>query len=393
MSAELTAIQPELLTGGEAVAHAMRQIDPDVIPVYPITPQTPIIQTFAKFVADGRASGELVDVESEHSAMSAAIGSALAGARTMTATSSQGLALMAEVVYIAASMRAPIVVALGNRALSGPINIHCDHSDSMLIRDSGVIQLFVENAQEAYDVTLLATRLAEHPDVLLPVFVCLDGFTITHSAEPVSLLPDEDVQRFVGSYRIPSPLLDADEPTTQGPFAMPDYYFELRRSQAAAIRAAAGVLDELCDELESFTGRRYEPLERYRLDDAARALVLMGSSAGTAKDVVDELRDRHLPVGLLRIGAFRPFPTGAVREALHAVPEVAVLDRADSPGGAPPLFAEVAAATQDERTRVRSVVYGLGGRDLHPDDLERVFDSLRDRARGDVDYAGLREAP
>ena len=393
MSAELTAaVQAELLTGGEAVAHAMRQIDPDVVPVYPITPQTPIIQTFAKFVADGRASGELVDVESEHSAMSAAIGSALAGARTMTATSSQGLALMAEVVYIAASMRAPIVVALGNRALSGPINIHCDHSDSMLIRDSGVIQLFVENAQEAYDVTLLATRLAEHPDVLLPVFVCLDGFTITHSAEPVSLLPDEDVQRFVGSYRIPSPLLNADEPTTQGPFAMPDYYFELRRSQAAAIRAAAVVLDELCDELESFTGRRYEPLERYRLDDAARALVLMGSSAGTAKDVVDELRDRHQPVGLLRIGSFRPFPSAAVRDALHAVPDVAVLDRADSPGGAPPLFAEVAAATHDARTRLRSVVYGLGGRDLHPDGIERIFESLRDRALPDVVYAGLRGA-
>ena len=393
MSAELTAVQAELLTGGEAVAHAMRQIDPDVVPVYPITPQTPIIQTFAKLVADGKASTEIVNVESEHSAMSAAIGAALAGGRTMTATSSQGLALMAEVVYIAASMRAPIVVALGNRALSGPINIHCDHSDSMLIRDSGVIQLFVENAQEAYDVTLLATRLAEHPDVLLPVFVCLDGFTITHSAEPVSLLPDEDVQRFVGSYRIPSPLLDADEPTTQGPFAMPDYYFELRRSQAAAIHAAAVVLDELCDELESFTGRRYEPLERYRLDDAARALVLMGSSAGTAKDVVDELRDRHQPVGLLRIGSFRPFPSAAVRDALHAVPDVAVLDRADSPGGAPPLFAEVAAATHDARTRLRSVVYGLGGRDLHPDDLERVFDSLRDRARADVVYAGLRGAP
>jgi pyruvate ferredoxin oxidoreductase alpha subunit len=242
-------------------------------------------------------------------------------------------------------------------------------------------------------VTLLATRLAEHPDVLLPVFVCLDGFTITHSAEPVALLPDEDVQRFVGSYRIPSPLLDADEPTTQGPFAMPDYFYELRRNQAAAICAAAGVLDRLCDELESFTGRRYEPLERYRLDDAARALVLMGSSAGTAKDVVDELRDRHEPVGLLRIGSFRPFLSGDVREALQVVPDVAVLDRADSPGGAPPLFAEVAAATQDARTRLRSVVYGLGGRDLHPHDLEHIFESLRDRARPDVVYAGLRGAP
>jgi pyruvate ferredoxin oxidoreductase alpha subunit len=386
-------IAPErlLLTGGEAVAHAMRQIDPDVVPVYPITPQTPIIQAFAQFVADGRASGELVDVESEHSAMSAAIGSALAGARTMTATSSQGLALMAEVVYIASAMRAPIVTALGNRALSGPINIHCDHSDSMLIRDSGVVQLFVENAQEAYDATILAPRLAEHPDVLLPVFVCLDGFTITHSAEPVELLDDTEVQRFVGDYRIPFPLLDAPQATTQGPFAMPDYYFELKHQQVAAMATAARVLHQIVDELEGFTGRRYEPLERYRLDDAARAIVLMGSSAGTAKDVVDELRDRHQPVGLLRIGSFRPFPVEDVREALHGVAEVAVLDRADSPGGAPPLFAEVAAAN-DGGARLRSVVYGLGGRELHPEDIEGIFESLRERVPATPTYVGLRSA-
>ena len=239
-----------LLTGGEAVAHAMRQIDPDVVPVYPITPQTPIIQTFAKLVADGGAQTEIVNVESEHSAMSAAIGAALAGARTITATSSQGLALMAEVVYIAASMRAPIVMALGNRALSGPINIHCDHSDSMLIRDSGVIQLFAENAQEAYDLTVIAPRLAEHPEVLLPVLVCLDGFTITHSAEPVSLLPDQDVTRFVGPYSVPNTVLDTTSPTTQGPFAMPDYYFELRRQQAAALEAALDVLEEVAAAFE-----------------------------------------------------------------------------------------------------------------------------------------------
>jgi pyruvate ferredoxin oxidoreductase alpha subunit len=386
-------IAPErlLLTGGEAVAHAMRQIDPDVVPVYPITPQTPIIQAFAQFVADGRASGELVDVESEHSAMSAAIGSALAGARTMTATSSQGLALMAEVVYIASAMRAPIVTALGNRALSGPINIHCDHSDSMLIRDSGVVQLFVENAQEAYDATILAPRLAEHPDVLLPVFVCLDGFTITHSAEPVELLDDTEVQRFVGDYRIPFPLLDAPQATTQGPFAMPDYYFELKHQQVAAMTAAGEVLDQLVDELEGLTGRRYEPLERYRLDDAARAIVLMGSSAGTAKDVVDELRNRYQPVGLLRIGSFRPFPAEDVREALHGVAEVAVLDRADSPGGAPPLFAEVAAAN-DGGARLRSVVYGLGGRELHPEDIEGIYESLRERVPATPTYVGLRSA-
>ncbi|MGZ4310458.1 MAG: pyruvate ferredoxin oxidoreductase, partial [Gaiellaceae bacterium] len=293
-----------LLTGGEAVAHAMRQIDPDVVPVYPITPQTPIIQGYAKFVADGRAHGEMVDVESEHSAMSAAIGAALSGARTITATSSQGLALMAEVVYIAAAMRAPIVVALGNRALSGPINIHCDHSDSMLVRDSGVIQLFVENAQEAYDAMLLATRLAEHPDVLLPVFVCQDGFTITHSAEPVELLPDEDAARFVGDYAVPFPLLDVGRPTTQGPFAMPDYYYELRHQQVAAMAAAGPVLEALAAELETLTGRRYGALERYRLDGARRVAVALGSTAGTLKEAVDSLREEGEPAGLVELRSF-----------------------------------------------------------------------------------------
>jgi pyruvate ferredoxin oxidoreductase alpha subunit len=363
----------ELLTGGEAVAHAMRQIDPDVVPVYPITPQTPIIQGFAKFVADGRAHAELVDVESEHSAMSAAIGSALAGARTITATSSQGLALMAEVVYIAASMRAPIVMALGNRALSGPINIHCDHSDAMLIRDSGVVQLFAENAQEAYDLMVIAPRLAEHPDVLLPVLVCLDGFTITHSAEPVSLLADEDVARFVGPYEIPHSLLDTARPTTQGPFAMPDYYYELRTQQAMALEAALAVLPELASEFERLSGRHYGALEAYRLEGADHAVVALGSSAGTAKDVVDDLREEGQAVGLLKIASFRPFPAAAVREALAGVARISVLDRADSPGGAPPLHAEMAAALFGSDVRLDGHVYGLGGRDLHPEDIRAVL--------------------
>jgi pyruvate ferredoxin oxidoreductase alpha subunit len=363
----------DLLTGGEAVAHAMRQIDPDVVPVYPITPQTPIIQGFAKFVADGRAHAELVDVESEHSAMSAAIGSALAGARTITATSSQGLALMAEVVYIAASMRAPIVMALGNRALSGPINIHCDHSDAMLIRDSGVVQLFAENAQEAYDLMVIAPRLAEHPDVLLPVLVCLDGFTITHSAEPVSLLADEDVARFVGPYEIPHSLLDTARPATQGPFAMPDYYYELRTQQAMALEAALTVLPELASEFERLSGRYYGALEAYRLDDAEHAVVALGSSAGTAKDVVDDMREEGQAVGLLKIASFRPFPATAVRKALAGVARVSVLDRADSPGGAPPLHAEMATALFGSDAWLNGHVYGLGGRDLHPEDIRAVF--------------------
>jgi pyruvate ferredoxin oxidoreductase alpha subunit len=376
-------IVPRLLTGGGAVAHAMRQIDPDVVPVYPITPQTPIIQGFARFVADGRAHGEIVDVESEHSAMSAAIGAALAGARTITATSSQGLALMAEVVYLAASMRAPIVMAVGNRALSGPINIHCDHSDSMLIRDSGVVQLFVENAQEAYDAMLLATRVAERPDVLLPVLVCQDGFTITHSAEPVELLPDDQVRRFVGEYRIPQPLLDVARPTTQGPFAMPDYYYELRHQQVAAMDAALRAVDEVGGELEQLTGRRYRTVERYRLDGARRAIVALGSTAGTVKDAVDCLRDEGEPVGLLRIGSFRPFPAAAVADALADVDEAIVLDRADSPGGAPPLHAELAAALYGSGVRLTSHVYGLGGRDLHLQDVRALLG-------GAPRYVGLR---
>jgi pyruvate ferredoxin oxidoreductase alpha subunit len=363
----------QLLTGGEAVAHAMRQIEPDVVPVYPITPQTPIIQKFAAFVADGLAETEIVNVESEHSAMSAAVGAALAGGRTITATSSQGLALMAEVVYIAAAMRAPIVVALGNRALSAPINIHADHSDSMLVRDSGAIQLFAENAQEAYDLMLLATRLAEHPDVLLPVFVCQDGFTITHSAEPVALLEDEAVREFVGDYVVPNVLLDVERPTSQGTFAMPEYYFELRHHLDVAMDAAQDVLPSLAAELSAITGRTYAALEDYRVAGADRVLLALGSTAGTAKDVVDAMREQGEPVGLLRVLSFRPFPSSALRRILSATREAFVLDRAAAPGAAAPLYADVAAALYGSQTALRSHVYGLGGRELDPAGLRRVF--------------------
>ena len=364
---------PRILTGGEAVAEAMRQIDPDVVPVYPITPQTPIIQGFAKFAADGRTHGEIVAVESEHSAMSAAIGAALAGARTITATSSQGLALMAEIVYIAAAMRAPIVMAVGNRALSGPINIHCDHSDSMLVRDSGVIQLFAENAQEAYDLMIMAPRIAERDDVLLPVLICQDGFTITHSAEPVTLVTDEDVRDFVGQYAIPSPLLDTTRATTQGPFAMPDYYYELRHQQSAAMHAAHDAFVDVTSAFAALTGRLYREVEPYELDRAERVVVCLGSTGGTVKDVVDELRADGVPAGLLEIRSFRPFPHEIVRAELADVPHVAILDRADSPGGRPPLYSEVAAALVGANAGLHSYVYGLGGRDLHPQDIAALF--------------------
>jgi pyruvate ferredoxin oxidoreductase alpha subunit len=377
--------EPRLLTGGEAVAHALCQIEPDVVPVYPITPQTPIIQTFSSLVANGAAHTEIVNVESEHSAMSAAIGAALAGARTATATSSQGLALMAEVVYIAASMRAPLTMAVGNRALSGPINIHCDHSDSMLVRDSGVVQLFAENAQEAYDLMVMAPRIAEHPDVCLPVLVCQDGFTITHAAEPVRMLADEDVRAFVGTYRAPvRPLLDAKHPATHGPFAMPDYYFEFRRAQAAALEAAADVVAEVADDFALLSGRVNHAVESYRLDDAESVLVALGSTAGTVKDVVDELRDDGEAVGLLKIRSFRPFPASVMRESIGGRREVIVLDRADSPGGAPPLAAEVAFALAGLNASLHSHVYGLGGRDLHPEAIRQIFHGEASR------YVGVR---
>jgi pyruvate ferredoxin oxidoreductase alpha subunit len=365
--------EPQLLTGGEAVAHALRQIDPDVVPVYPITPQTPIIQTFSSMVADGHAHTEIVNVESEHSAMSAAIGSALAGARTATATSSQGLALMTEVVFIAASMRAPIVMAVGNRALSGPINIHCDHSDSMLVRDSGVIQLFAENAQEAYDLMVMAPRIAEHPDILLPVLVCQDGFTITHASEPVTLLADEEVRTFVGPYTIAQPALDARHPATRGPFTMPDYYFEFRRAQAAALEAAETVIHDVACQFERLSGRWLGAYEAYQIHEADRVVVALGSSAGTVKDVADELRDEGEKVGLLEVRSFRPLPTADLHRLLGSVREVIVLDRADSPGGAPPLAADVAYALRGSAATLHSHIYGLGGRDLHPQDVREAF--------------------
>lgn len=380
-----------LLTGAGAVVEAMRQIDPDVVPVYPITPQTPMIESFSKLVADGRAGAEVVNVESEHSAMSAAIGAALAGARTMTATSSQGLALMAEVVYVAASQRAPIVVALGNRALSGPINIHCDHSDSMLVRDSGVVQLFAESAQEVYDLMLLAPRIAEHPDVRVPVFVCQDGFTVTHSSEPVVTLDDAAVRAFVENYRIPHPLLDHAHPTSQGTFAMPDHYFELKFGEVQAMRAAMRVIPEVAAELARLSGRAHGMVEPYELHDADRALVVLGSTAGTIKDVVDELRADGERVGLLRICAFRPFPRDAVRAALGAVASIVVLDRSLSPGGTPALYADVARALAPTPAAVQGCVFGLGGRELDPVSAREAFQRAREPAPGELGYIGLRE--
>jgi pyruvate ferredoxin oxidoreductase alpha subunit len=378
-----------LLTGAQAVAEAMRQIDPDVVPVYPITPQTPIVETFAQMAADGRVHSLLLTVESEHSAMSAAIGSALAGARTMTATASQGLAYMVEVLYVAAGLRAPIVVAVGNRALSAPINIHGDHSDAMLARDSGCLQMFAENAQEAYDLTLLAVRLAEHPQVLLPALVGQDGFTITHSAEPVDLLPDEAVAAWVGPYHVPAPLLDTEHPVTVGAFSMPDSYFRFKVDEVQAHRRALTVWEELAYAYAHLSGRELLPVEAYRMDGARRAFVVMGSAAGTVKEEVDALREEGEPVGLVKLRAFRPFPAAKLRELLSPVEEIAVLERAVSPGGSPPLWAELAAVL-GRGASVQSFVFGLGGRDLIPQDVRTAYAFMTTPSRPEeTRYLGL----
>ena len=359
----------------------MRQIDPDVVPVYPITPQTPIIQGFAKFVADGTAHGELVDVESEHSAMSAAIGSALAGARTMTATSSQGLALMAEVVYIAAAMRAPIVMAVGNRALSGPINIHCDHSDSMLIRDSGVVQLFAENAQEAYDLTVIAPAAGRAPR--RAAARCSSARTASRSRTPPSrstLLADADVTRFVGDYAIPNPLLDTAQPTTQGPFAMPDYYFELRHQQIAAhARPRSTSCRSSRWSSSSSRAARYGTVEPYRLDDAdaraRRARLVSGHDQGRRRRAARRGRagraaeDRLVPAvpargaraELLQDVAVgdRPRPGGLARRRAAARAEVAA--GAEPAGVASTATSTASAAATSIRRTSATIFAGRAG--------------------------------
>lgn len=384
------------ITGHKAVAEAMRQIEPDVVAVYPITPQSEIAEYYADYVHNGLVRTELIPVESEHSALSACVGAAAAGGRVMTATSSQGLALMVEVLYIAAGLRLPIVMALANRALSAPINIHCDHSDAYLARDSGAVQIFTESAQEAYDYTLMAQRIAEDMRVRLPVIVNLDGFTLTHTVQPVDLLSDEEAKKFVGEYKPVYPLLDVEHPVTWGPFAMPDYYFELKRAQQAGMEAVSEVFLAVQQEFSKLSGRRYAGFfEAYKLADAEYALVVLGSTAGTAKVAVEELRARGMKVGLLKPWLWRPFPANAVAEALKGVKAVAVLDRAFSFGTMGALFEDVASALYplEKRPILANYIYGLGGRDITVNDLIRVFEELPTLKKTEwtLRYIGLRE--
>lgn len=387
------------LTGNEAAAFAMKQIDPDVVAAYPITPQTEIVQYFSSFVHDGKVHTEFVTVESEHSAMSACIGSSAAGARTMTATCSQGLALMWEMLYIAAAFRLPIVMSVVNRALSAPINIHCDHSDSMGARDSGWIQIYSENAQEVYDNLIQAVKIAEHPAVRLPVMVCQDGFVISHGLENLEVESDETVRAFVGEYAPDIHLLDARRPITIGPLALQNAYFEARRQLAEAMHDAKQVIMDVAREYERMTGRSHGFFEEYMMDDAETAIVLLNSAAGTAKVVVDLLRSERRKVGLLKPRVLRPFPQEEMVAALTRpnLRAVAVMDRADTYstlGG--PLFNEIKAALFDAERRpyVVNYIYGLGGRDVGVPEITSVYDDLAiisetGEAESPVTYLGV----
>lgn len=373
----------ERLSGNEAAATAMKQINPDVVAAFPITPSTEIPQYFSTFVSNGAVDTEFVAVESEHSAMSACIGAEAAGARAMTATSANGLSLMWEMIYIASSLRLPIVMSLVNRAVSGPLNIHNDHSDAMGVRDSGWIMLFSENNQEAYDNLIMAHRIAENKDVLLPLMVCQDGFITSHSIENIELIEDEKVKEFVGKYKPEHYLLNAKEPMAIGPLDLQAYLFEHKYQQAEAMKKAKDVILNVSKDFEELTGRKYSFFEEYRLDDAEFAIVCMNSTAGTVKAVVDELRAKGIKAGLLKIRVFRPFPADEVANALGHLKAVAILDKADSLnaiGGA--LFEDVTSSMYVNGKNVPAInyIYGIGGRDTTTKDIHTVYTDLQEVA-------------
>ena len=383
------------LTGNEAGAYAMKQIDPDVVPAYPITPQTELMQTFAQYVADGKVQTEMILVESEHSAMSAGVGASAAGARVMLATSANGLALMWGIVYITASSRLPIVMAVVNRALSGPINIHADHSDSMGCRDSGWIQLYGENCQEVYDNIIQASRIAEHKDVLLPVMSTHDGFIISHTVERVDALEDEEVKKFVGEYKSLYPLLDVSHPVTYGPLDLQDYYFEHKKQQAEAMKQAKRVILEVGEEYGKLSGRSYGLFDEYFTEDADYIVLALGSTAGTAKAAVDEMRSRGEKVGALKLRVFRPFPAPELVQALSNAKAVAVLDRSEGFNGiGGPVFQDVRSALYRKTDMpVSGYVYGLGGRDITPEMIAGIFGDLKDNRlyEDEAFHLGVRE--
>jgi pyruvate ferredoxin oxidoreductase alpha subunit len=412
MSKMLTTKQEATpLNGDEAVALAVKQCDVDVVAAYPITPQTIIVEKYSEYVANGEVQTEYVCTESEHSAITACLAAAMTGARTFTASASAGLALMHEMLFVTSGFRAPVVMAVANRALSAPLNIHGDQSDSMAQRDSGWIHIYVENAQEAYDSIIQAFKIAEDIGVSLPVIVGLDGFTISHTLENVNILSDDEVKQFVGERQFPMVTthegktvpfkLDPANPMTMGPNALQNYYFEFKRQQEEGMRNALKKIQDVNVEYAKITGRSYGNglVDAYELEDAEIAIVVVGSTAGTLKVIVDELRKEGIKAGVLRLRTFRPLPVEELQKALKKVKTIAVMDKAMSFGGfGGPVFNELRNALYDAKQHPTMVnyIFGLGGRDTSPRDLRKIFEELlRITKTGHVEttvhYLGLRE--
>lgn len=371
----------ERMSGNEAVAYAIRQINPDVMPAFPITPSTEIPQMVSTYIANGQMDTEFIPVESEHSSMSAAIGAEAAGARSLTATSSAGLALMWEELLLAASNRLPLVLALVNRTLSGPININCDHSDGMGARDTGWIQIYAENNQEAYDNFIQAYPIAEDARVHLPVMICQDGFITSHAVENITLLEDELVKNFVGEYDPEEYLLNPGKPIAVGPYSVSNYAMEAKKNQETAMENAREVICEVAERFRQVAGRGFDFFEEYKTEDADYIMLIMGSAAGTAKEAVDEMREQGRKVGVLKLRVFRPFPAKEIAEALSSCKAVAVMDRCESyNGNGGPLGSEVPAALFQNKVRIEAVnyIYGLAGRDFTIRDVKEIFAELED---------------
>ena len=388
-----------LMSGNEAVATALRQINPDVFPAFPITPSTEIPQYFSNYVSNGLVDTEFITVESEHSSMSAAMGASAAGARALTATSSAGLAFMWEVLGVAASSRLPVGLAAVCRALTGPLNINCDHSDTMGARDSGWIQLYAEDNQEAYDNMVMAFNIAEHKDVMLPIMICQDGFITSHAVMNMELLDDATVKEFVGEREPQDYLLNPEEKFAVGPYAVSDYYMESRKAQAHAMENAKQVILDVAKDFEKISWRKYGLIEEYKLEDAEYAMVIIGSAAGTAKEAVDQLRDNGVKAGLVKIRSFRPFPAEEIAKALKPCKAVAVMDRSEAfstNGG--PVGAETMQAMYAHGCTAKAIniLYGIGGRDVTVDDMTGVYETLMEIAKtGETGptyrYMGLRD--
>ena len=399
------------LNGDEAVALAAKQCDVDVVAAYPITPQTIIVEKFSEYVANGEVQTEYVCTESEHSAMTACLAASMTGARTFTASASAGLALMHEMLFVTSGSRAPVVMAVANRALSSPLNIHGDHSDSMAERDSGWIHIYVENAQEAYDSIIQAFKIAEDVGVSLPIIVGLDGFTISHTLEKVEVLPEVAVKEFVGERQFPMVIthegktvpfkLDPLNPMTMGPNALQNYYYEFKRQQEEGMRNALKKIQEVNTEYAKISGRSYGNglIDAYRLEDAEIAVVVIGSTAGTLKVIVDQLRQEGVKAGVLRLRTFRPLPVEELRNALKNVQAIVVMDKSMVPGGlGGAVFSEVRNAlyTMEKHPMIMSYIFGLGGRDTSPGGLRKIFDELTRTVKTghvekEVHYFGLRE--